>query len=100
MVYPRVGDLVNNNTEAAILVNRSSLYLDVSIDETTISNVKLGDPATITFDAIPDLTMTGKVTLINPVGVISSGVVNYTVRVELDDVDSQILIGQTANVSI
>jgi len=100
VVYPRVGDLVNNNTEAAILVNRSSLYLDVSIDETTISNVKLGDPATITFDAIPDLTMTGKVSLINPVGVISSGVVNYTVRVELDDVNPQILIGQTANVSI
>ena len=100
VIYPRVGDLVNNNTEAAILVNRSSLYLDVSVDETTISNVKLNDPATITFDAIPDLTMTGKVTLINPVGVISSGVVNYTVRVELDDVDPQILIGQTANVSI
>ena len=100
VVYPRVGDLVNNNTEAAILVNRSSLYLDVSIDETTIPNVKLGDPATITFDAIPDLTMTGKVSLINPVGVISSGVVNYTVRVELDDVNPQILIGQTANVSI
>ena len=100
VIYPRVGDLVNNNTEAAILVNRSSLYLDVSIDETTISNVKLGDPATITFDAIPDLTMSGKVNLINPVGVISSGVVNYTVRVELDDIDPQILIGQTANVSI
>ena len=28
VVYPRVGDLVNTNTEAAILVNRFSLYLD------------------------------------------------------------------------
>jgi RND family efflux transporter MFP subunit len=100
VIYPRVGDLVNNNTEAAILVNRSSLYVDVSIDETTISNVKVGNPATVTFDAIPDLSMTGKVTFINPVGVVTSGVVNYTVRVTLDDVDSRILIGQTANVTI
>ncbi len=100
VIYPRVGDLVSANIEAAILVNRSSLYLEVAVDETTISNIKVGNPATITFDAIPDLTMTGKVTLINPVGVISSGVVNYTVRVELDNTSEQILIGQTANVSI
>jgi RND family efflux transporter MFP subunit len=100
VIYPRMGDLVNNNTEAAILVNRSSLYVDVSIDETTISNVKVGNPATVTFDALPDLSMTGKVSFINPVGVVSSGVVNYTVRVTLDDVDSRILIGQTANVTI
>lgn len=100
VIYPRVGDLVSANTEAAILVNRSSLYLEVAVDETAISNIKVGNPATITFDAIPDLTMTGKITLINPVGVISSGVVNYIVRVELDDTSDQILIGQTANVSI
>jgi RND family efflux transporter MFP subunit len=100
VIYPRVGDLVNANTEAAILVNRSSLYLEVAMDETTISNIKVGNPAIITFDAIPDLSMTGTVTLINPVGVISSGVVNYTVRVELDETSDRILIGQTANVSI
>ncbi len=100
VIYPRVGDLVSSGTEAAILVNRSSLFLEVSVDETTISNIKVGNPATITFDAIPDLSMAGEVTLINPVGVISSGVVNYTVRVGLDGTDDQILIGQTANVSI
>ncbi len=100
VIYPRVGDLVNTNTVAAILVNRTSLFVDVSIDETTISAVKVGNPATITFDALPDLSIRGKVTSINPVGVVSNGVVNYTVRVELDSTDPQILIGQTANVSI
>jgi len=100
VIYPRVGDLVNTNTEAAILVNRTSLFVDVSVDETTISAVKIGNPVTVTFDALPNLTITGKVTFINPVGVVSSGVVNYTVRVELDKTDPQILIGQTANVSI
>jgi len=100
VIYPRVGDLVNTNTEAAILVNRTSLFVDVSIDETSISSVKVGNPAAITFDALSNLSITGKVTSINPIGVVSSGVVNYTVRVELDNTDPQILIGQTANVSI
>jgi len=100
VIYPRVGDLVSSNTEAAILVNRSSLFVEVYIDETTISNVAVGNPVVITFDAIPELSMTGKVEFINPVGVVSSGVVNYTVRVELDKTDPRILIGQTANVAI
>lgn len=100
VIYPRVGDLVSSNTEAAILVNRSSLFVEVYIDETTISNVAVGNPVVITFDAIPELSMTGKVEFINPVGVVSSGVVNYTVRVELDSTDPRILIGQTANVTI
>lgn len=100
VIYPRIGDLVSSNTEAAILVNRSSLFVEVYIDETTISSVAVGNPATVTFDAIPELSMSGKVEFINPVGVVSSGVVNYTVRVELDKTDPSILIGQTANVSI
>lgn len=100
VIYPRTGDLVSSSTEAAILVNRTSLSIDVAVDETTISNVKIGDPATISFDALPDLSMTGKVVFINPIGVDNSGVVNYTVRVELDKTDPQVMIGQTANVTI
>jgi len=100
VIYPRIGDLVSSNTEAAILVNRSSLFVEVYIDETTISSVAVGNPVVITFDAIPELSMPGKVEFINPVGVVASGVVNYTVRVELDSTDPRILIGQTANVTI
>jgi RND family efflux transporter MFP subunit len=100
VVNSKVGDLVAANNTAAVVVNRSKLSVDVYIDETTISSVKIGNPAVITFDAIPDLEMTGKVTFINPIGTSSSGVVNYTVRVELDKTDPSILIGATASVTI
>ena len=70
------------------------------VDETDISKVKIGDTATITYSALPDITSTGKVTFINPVGSSSSGVVNYTVRVTLDNADSSILLGATATVVI
>lgn len=99
-IYNEVGDLVSGGTQAAIVVNRSKLYVDVLVDETSISSVKVGDSAVITFDAIDGLETTGKVTAVNPVGSSSSGVVNYTVRVTLDKSDAKILLGATANVVI
>ena len=99
-VQTQVGDQVTDTTPAIILVDRSILYIDVQVDETQISRVAVGDTATITFDALPDITATGKVTFINPVGASSSGVVNYTVRVQLDKSDPAILLGATANVVI
>lgn len=100
VVFSLPGDIVSQNTEAVILVNRSKLYVDVYIDETSISSVKVGNPVEVTFDAFDGLTAIGKVTLINPIGESSSGVVNYSVRVELDKSDPAILIGATANVTI
>jgi len=99
-VQTQVGDQVASNTPAIILVNRSVLYVDVQVDETQISRVAVGDTAKITFDALPNVTATGKVTFINPVGSSSSGVVNYTVRVTLDKNDPAILLGATSTVVI
>lgn len=99
-IETQVGDQVSSGTSAIILVNRSILYIDVQVDETQISRVKLGNTATITFDALPDVKATGKVTFINPVGNSTSGVVNYTVRVQLDKSDPSILLGATSSVVI
>jgi len=99
-IQTQVGDQVQDGTSAIILVDRSVLYIDVQIGETDISKIKIGDTATITYSALPDITSTGKVTFINPVGSSSSGVVNYTVRVTLDEADSSILLGATATVVI
>jgi RND family efflux transporter MFP subunit len=94
------GDQVSAGDPAIIIVNRSMLYVDVQVDETEISRVALGDTAKVTFDALPDINATGKVTFINPVGQTSNGVVNYTVRVQLDESDPKILLGATATVVI
>jgi len=99
-IETQVGDQVSSGDSSIIIVNRSMLYVDVQVDETQISRVELGDPATITFDALPDITATGTVTFINPVGQSSSGVVNYTVRVQLDESNPEILLGATATIVI
>ncbi len=99
VVYSQKGDVVNKNTKALILVDRSQLSIDVLVDELSISSVEIGDPASVSFDAL-GITTTGKVALIDPIGVVSSGVVNYTVRVVLDETNPKILIGATAAVVI
>jgi RND family efflux transporter MFP subunit len=99
VVYTQPGDRVSAGTKAAVLYDRSKMFVDVSVTESVISTVHIGDPATISFSGL-GIDTTGKVTLIDPIGASSSNVVNYTVRVELDQPDPNIYIGATATVVI
>jgi multidrug efflux pump subunit AcrA (membrane-fusion protein) len=99
VIYTQPGDIVTAGTKAAVLYDRSKMYLDVYVSEDNISTVKVGNPATISFSGL-DINTTGKVTLIDSIGVSSSNVVNYSVRVELDQPDPKIFIGATATVVI
>ncbi len=100
VLYNQVGDQVEINDNAVILVNREKMFVEISIDETSISNVKVGNSAFISFDAFPGKETSGKVSFINPIGNSTSGVVNYTVRIDLDHADPEILIGATASITI
>ena len=94
------GDSVNQSTPAIVLVDRSTLYVELQIDESHVVKLSPGNKATISLEATPNLKLSGSVTYINPVGKSNQGVVYYDVRVALDQADSTILIGATANVTI
>jgi multidrug efflux pump subunit AcrA (membrane-fusion protein) len=51
---------------------------------------------------MPGVVLTGQVTAINPVGELVSGLVKYSVRIDLDKVDDDVFLplGATANVVI
>jgi HlyD family secretion protein/macrolide-specific efflux system membrane fusion protein len=51
-------------------------------------------------DSLPDTILTGKVTLIDPIGKTVSGLVKYTVTISLDPTDAPVLFGATATVTI
>jgi HlyD family secretion protein len=99
-VYFRPGDSATQTDVAVILANRSQLYVDVAVDESDISQVSLGDPATLSLDALPALSFTGKVSQVVPLGETVQGLVKYTVRVDFDQTDPKVLLGMTANASI
>jgi HlyD family secretion protein len=60
-----VGDNVGTNKFITI-ADLSQPYLEVLLDETDLNNVGIGYQVSVTFDALPNQTFTGKVVAINP----------------------------------
>ena len=100
-VGAEVGDLVSSNTSIVTLADLSGLEVLASVDETDISQVKVGQEAQITFDAFTGSTFRGKVLEVPLQGTLSQNVVTYQVRLSLEGAqDVSLLPGMTANVKI
>jgi len=91
----------SSGSSAAIeLVDVSQLHVDVLVDETEIAIVQAGQNVQVTLDALTGITLTGQVARVDPAGTVSSGVVNYNVRVDLDPTEAPLRLDMTANASI
>ncbi len=95
----QVGQTVSSNDSLGKIIT-SEKVVNLSLNEVDAAKVKTGDKVSLTFDAIPNLTVTGHVQYIDPLGVVSQGVVSYTVNISIDQNDSQIKTGMTASASI
>ncbi len=76
-----------------------TMTLSVSVDESDILSLSLGQEAIITVDSIVDEEFTGTVTVIGNSGTASNGVTYYTVEITLDK-DARMLSGMSASVVI
>jgi RND family efflux transporter MFP subunit len=92
-------DQAGSGTTLATLVTTQQ-YADLSLNEVDAAKIQLGNKATITFDAIPSLTLTGTVAQIDPVGTVSQGVVTYDVKISFDTQDSRVKTGMSVNANI
>ncbi|HEX7974114.1 MAG TPA: efflux RND transporter periplasmic adaptor subunit [Anaerolineales bacterium] len=99
-VSVKTGDIVSNGTNAFRIDDLGSIYVDLQISEVDIQNLKLGQKASLTFDAISGKTYSGEVTSIGMVGTVSQGVVNYPATVRITDADQNVRPGMTAAVTI
>lgn len=95
----RRGDSVANGGSVGTLISDQKIA-ELSLNEVDVARVEIGDKATLTFDAVEDLTLTGRVAEISAVGTVSQGVVSYTVKIGFDAQDSRIKPGMTVNASI
>lgn len=96
----RPGDRVAPGSVAFQIDDLSRLLVDVRISEVDINRVQVGQPATITFDAIPGKQYQGVVMTVDRVGSSIQGVVDFTVTIELTDADEAVKPGMTAAVNI
>ena len=79
------GDEVLNGAVAVTIADPDKFEADILVSEMDISQVKLGGEATVSADAMTGISLPARVTHIAPTATIQSGVVNYTVMVELDE---------------
>lgn len=71
-------------TKIANITTSAPPLVSLNFTQVDIAKIKVGQKATLTFDAFPDLTYTGKVASVDTVGAASSGVVQYPVTISLD----------------
>jgi RND family efflux transporter MFP subunit len=82
------------------LTSLESFQVTTTLTESDIGGVKVGQKAVLTFDALPDLTLSGKVTRIDATGTNDQGVVSYKVVVTPDVMDPSVKGGMTVSASI
>lgn len=90
----------SSSSTPIVISDLSTLQAQVQIAETDRPKVKTGQKVELTFDAVPNLTITGKVAEIDAVGTTSSGVVTYGVTITFDVQDKSLNPGMTASASI
>jgi HlyD family secretion protein len=98
--HPLPGDQVGAGDTAFRLDNLSSLLVDVKVSEVDINNVTIGQPVSLTFDAILGKEYHGEVAEVTQAGTEDQGVVNFTVTVEVTHADSMVKPGMTAAVNV
>jgi multidrug resistance efflux pump len=97
---PNVGESVAAGTPVVRIADTRSFQVETTdLTEINIVNVKEGDPAAVTLDAIPDLQLTGKVASIKGFGENRQGDIVYTVVVKLDTQDPRLRWNMTAKVT-
>ena len=94
------GDQVSPGSVAIRIDDLSSLLVDVRISEVDVNRIRVGQDASLVFDAILNKTYQGKVKEVSPVGTITQGVVDFIVTIELTDADQDVKPGMTAAVNI
>lgn len=94
-----VGDNVSPSTNLGVLVSQGYM-VEVSLAESDAAQVKIGQKANVSFDALDDVTVTGKVVEMDTVGVVSQGVVSYKAKILLDVIDERVKPGMSATVEI
>ncbi len=94
------GQTISGSSNPITFADLSSLQVTTNVSELDRSRIKVGQDVDMTLDAVPGVTLKGKVASISPAGVLQQGVVNYPVTINLSNPDPAVAAGMTANMNI
>jgi len=98
-VNAKKGDFVSSGTVLATLITKQKI-VKITLNEVDQSTVKVGQKATLTFDALLGVTISGKVFEVDAVGQVSQGVVSYGVKIAFDTEDERVKPGMSVTADI
>ncbi len=93
------GDQASSGTAVATIVT-SQKFAEISLNEVDAVKVKQGAKATLTFDAIEGLQITGEVADVDLLGTVSQGVVTYNAKIVFDTQDERVRSGMSISASV
>jgi len=99
-ITPGQGVFTTETTPDLQIADLSHLEFVVDLAETDVVNVKVGQTAQIQLDALPNVPVTGTISLVSPYGTLTQGVVNYPVTISLNDPPARVEAGMSANINI
>ena len=96
----RLGEYIAFGQPVMQLVDPKTLQIETTdLGETDVTRIKVGDVTVVTFDALPDVSISGKVVNISSKASAGSGV-NFKVTIELNTIPEGLRWGMTAFVVI
>jgi HlyD family secretion protein len=99
-VHVNKGEWVAPGSPVLLVGNLDQLQVQTTdLGEYDVAQIKVGDPAIITFDALPGIILQGAVSRIAPKPTGGFGV-DYPVVIELNDIPAALRWGMTASVDI
>lgn len=94
-----VGAVVDTNTVVASVITKQQIA-KISLNEVDAAQVKIGQTATVTFNALPGITATGTVAQIDTIGTVTQGVVSYNAKIAFDASAQGVKPGMSVSVTI
>ena len=99
-VNGKVGETVSSAADFIQLSDGEGMTITSLVSELDIASVEIGQGVELEFEALEGQNFNGKVLAIDPLAQKNeSGLVNYTVRIGLDDASDKIMDGMSCNVA-
>ena len=90
----------SSSSASLVITDVNSIEAIISLTETDVPSVAVGQKAVITFNALPNLTLAGKVQSVDTQGTNSQGVVTYGATIVPDASDPSVKGGMSVTVNI
>lgn len=93
------GDTISQTAALASVITKK-LHVSVVLNEVDAARVREGNAATVSFVALPDVTVSGQVVKLDTIGTVTQNVVSYGAEIELAEQPAGLKPGMSATADI